>query len=71
MIQALLDSKSVMFPDYEWSVVPVRFSRGLKEHGKFHPRKVWHLCSLICRVIFLRFTRRPRILYYTPAARQD
>jgi glycosyltransferase involved in cell wall biosynthesis len=67
MIQALLDSRSSVFPDYEWSVAPVHFSRGLEENGKFRVRKLWHLLGLICRVMFVRVTRRPRILYYTPA----
>lgn len=67
MIQALLDSRWEIFPDYQWSVAPVRFSKGLEENGKFRFRKIWVLFSLICRVIFLRLTQRPRILYYTPA----
>lgn len=67
MIQALLDSKSTVFPDYTWSVAPVRFSRDLRNTGKFQARKIMHLCGLICRVLFFRFTRRPSILYYTPA----
>lgn len=67
MIQALLDSKSAVFPDYEWSVAPVHFSRELRKTGKFQVQKVLHLCGLICRILFLRLTRRPKILYYTPA----
>jgi glycosyltransferase involved in cell wall biosynthesis len=67
MIQALLDSKSAVFPDYEWSVAPVHFSRELRNTGRFQVRKVLHLGSLICRILFFRLTRRPKILYYTPA----
>lgn len=67
MIQALLDSRSKMFPDYQWSVAPVRFSRGLAENGKFRARKLWHLFSLISRVISVRLSQQPRILYYSPA----
>src|ERR1035437_2595904 len=67
MIQALLDSKSAIFSDYEWSVAPVHFSPELKNTGEFAVRKVLHLGGLICRVLFLRWTKRPKILYYTPA----
>lgn len=67
MIQALLDSRSTVFPDYQWSVAPVRFSRELQNTGKFQVRKVFHLFGLISRVLFLDLTRQPRILYYTPA----
>jgi len=67
MIQALLDSQSAVFPDYGWCVAPVHFSRELRKTGKFQFQKILHLCSLICRILFFRLTRQPRILYYTPA----
>jgi glycosyltransferase involved in cell wall biosynthesis len=67
MIQALLDSRTTVFGDYQWSVAPVRFSRELQSTGKFQARKVLHLFGLIWRVLRVALTRRPRILYYTPA----
>jgi glycosyltransferase involved in cell wall biosynthesis len=67
MLQALIDSKDSVFPDYDWWVVPVRFSQALDQHGKFRLRKVLHLIALVARVAAISLTRRPRILYYTPA----
>jgi glycosyltransferase involved in cell wall biosynthesis len=67
MVQALLDAGKDVFSDYEWSIVPVRFSRGLDESGKFQLRKIAHLTGLVYRIMRVKVTRRPAILYYTPA----
>jgi glycosyltransferase involved in cell wall biosynthesis len=67
MVQALVDGRSTVLPDYEWNFVNVGFSRALNETGKFKMRKAFHLVSLIARIAKVCFTRHPRILYYTPA----
>lgn len=67
MLQSLIEAKSTLFDDYNWWVVPVRFSKRLDENGKFRGRKVWHLVTLLLRVVVIAIAKRPRILYYTPA----
>lgn len=67
MLQALLDAKEAAFADYDWFVVPVRFSRDLSETGAFRARKMLHLVHLIAHIVWIRLRHRPNIFYYTPA----
>lgn len=66
MIEQLLKAK---FNNVKLYHVRLSFSKEFDESGKVNFYKMFHLLSVICKIIFMRFKYNIRILYYPPAGR--
>lgn len=64
MIQSLLEGR---YRNVTLFHVRMAFSRGMNEVGKFRGFKLFHLISVIARMIFCRFRHGANVLYYCPA----
>jgi glycosyltransferase involved in cell wall biosynthesis len=64
MIRRMLDLK---IPGVEMHHVPMRFSREMKEVGRFSPWKLIELLKIIASVVATRIRTGAKVLYYPPA----
>ena len=64
MIEAMLTQK---YKSIELIHIRMAFSDEIDEIGKFKLTKIWHLITLITKIIFTRFSSGARVLYYPPA----
>ena len=58
----------IPYPNIEWHLVRMEFSKNSTGYGKFSVRKVTHLLEIVSQVVKLKQKYKKAILYYPPSS---